>query len=48
MGGTEAVRWISLPASGQGDALSRLFLDGAVLRGRITTDGALLNLVVAG
>jgi len=49
MGGIEGVRFIPLAAGGSApDALVRLLLSGAVLRGRVAADGALLNLMVAG
>ncbi len=47
MGGVEGVRFVPLNTAGAApDALTRLLLTGAVLRGRIAADGALLNLVV--
>lgn len=48
MGGVEGVRYVPLNLAGGGtppDALTRLLLTGAVLRGRIVSDGALLSLV---
>ncbi len=48
MGGTEGIRFVPFSGAGQGDSLSRLLLNGAVLRGRIAAEGALLNLIVAG
>jgi len=49
MGGIDGIRFVPLNLAGGGaapDALTRLLLTGAVLRGRIAADGALLNLVV--
>jgi hypothetical protein len=48
MGGTEGIRLVPVAAGVQGDSLSRLLLNGAVLRGRIAAEGSLLNLIVAG
>ena len=49
MGGVAGMRFIPLnTAGGAPDQLTRLLLTGAVLRGRIAADGALLNLIVAG
>lgn len=51
MGGVEGVRFVPLNLMGGGatpDMLTRLLLTGAVLRGRIAADGALLNLIVGG
>ncbi len=50
MGAVEGVRFVPLTFGGGGaaEAVSRLLLSGAVLRGRIVADGALLSLAVAG
>ncbi len=50
MGGVEGVRFIPLNATsgGTSNTLTNLLMSGAILRGRIAAEGALLNLVVAG